>query len=106
FIIENWEYLTGEISLDPFYLQLNTPIMKDPAKYKIVPIDRGEDLKVDFNYKVAEGLSQEETLEFLKQLYNEFNLTYLSIKFYSKIIDRRFFNAKSKDKLETEKLQK
>jgi len=106
FIIENWQYLTGEISLDPFYLQLNTPIMKDPAKYRIVPIDRGEDLKVDFNYKVSEGLSQEETLELLKQLYDEFNLTYLSIKFYSKIIDRKFFNVKSKDKLGAERLRK
>jgi len=90
FIIENRKYLTGEISLAPFYLQLDTRIMKNPGKYKIRSVDRGDDLKLDLDYEVSEGLSQKETLELLRQFYKELDLTYASLKFLSQVIDRKF----------------
>lgn len=103
FILENKEYLKGEISLDPFMLQLNTPILKNPDKYKIIPIERDEDFPVDIDYKVSEGLSQEETIKLLRQFYRECNLSYLSLNFYLEIIRSNFLTSFSKLKGITKK---
>ncbi len=92
FINKHRDYLKGNISLAPFLLQTDSEMFFNPQKYKIEKIfESKEDIfSIVRNYQVKEGLSQEEALGIIYNIWN-----YLEIKYLENNVSSNCFQNKS-----------
>lgn len=90
FINKYRDYLKGNISLAPFLLQTDSEVFLNPEKYKIEKIFKTpEDVfSIIRNYQVNEGLSQEEALGILYDIWNELEIKYLENNFLYEMLEK------------------
>ncbi len=90
FIRKYRSYLKGNISPAPFLLQTDSEMYLNPEKYKIDKIfDSPEDVfSITRNYTVKEGLSQEESLGILNDIWMDLDIKYLENNFIYEMLEK------------------
>jgi len=90
FLRKKRHLITGDLSLGNFHLKFNTPVFREATRFGITRIwaSEKEDFPLRYHYEVEEGLSEADTTQLIKKIYQEMKLKYLSYNLIEEILRR------------------
>ncbi|MFQ5901973.1 MAG: hypothetical protein ACE5IH_10500 [Thermodesulfobacteriota bacterium] len=87
---DNMDILKGEVSINGFNLEYNTPIFRHPERFGIKRVIQNEnlDFNICFDYEVTNGLTQAQTWKLVDKFNKELGLDYIGTRFISELLGR------------------